>query len=61
MDGYCCGMEQLERSIQRSKPGGDCAGTCEGGAGPDGVAGGVAEGGESDVMMSEAVEPEPAK
>ena len=62
MDGDCCGMEQLERSIQRSRPGGDSVGTWEEEAGTcEGDDGGVAEGGDAVAVMSAAAEPEPAK
>jgi hypothetical protein len=45
MGGDCCGMEQLERSIQRSRPGGDSAGTWEEEAGTcEGDVGDVAKG-----------------
>jgi len=62
MGGDCCGMEQLERSIQRSRPGGDSAGTWEEEAGTcKGDAGGVAERGDAVAVMPATAKPEPAK
>ena len=62
MGGDCCGMKQLERSIQRSRPGGDSTGTWEEEARTyEGDAGGIAEGGDTVTVMSAAAEPEPAK